>query len=310
MVNILHECKHWYIDCHEDFVEEPATFVTFSAFLKKENLIVHEPLLYCILSNSNKKAYQVVLKCILKLLKGFPSLTDITLGFQKALWRVLRRILAGVSLHACRFAFRQQLWKAAREISCATPLNLKLKTLLALPFVLVEDIAEQLNVFSAKNLNQNERHLMDRLSTIGVNSLVNHSQLSMYQQPIRMKTDVEGWFSNLHGREDATYGSIASLIQMLHERSVVDDSYVPVSDRKVMKFQQKNADSVTSELCRGWKQSEKGHLNAVQLLDHCVSVLPLPYIVWYELYIYMIKQAENFNQKKTSMYILYIYIYI
>ena len=286
MVDILHECKHWYIDCHEYFVEEPATFVTFSAFLKKENLIVHEPLLYCILSNSNKKAYRVVLKCILKLLKnGYTSLTDITLGFEEALWRVLPRVLPGVSLHACGYAFRQQLWKTAGEINCASPSHLTLKILLALPFLPVEDIVKQVNVLSAKNLRQNERHLMDCLSAIGVDSFISHSQLSVYHQSIRMKAEAEGWFSTLHGKEGATYGSIASLVHMLYERSVVDDSYVPVSDRKVMKFQRKNADSVTSELWRAWKLREQHHMNAEQLLDHCVSVLPLPYLVWYILYI-------------------------
>ena len=122
-------------------------------------------------------------------------------------------------------------------------------------------------------------HFMDHLRMIAVASLVNHSHLSVYKQPIRMKADVEGWFSTLHGREDATYGSIASLIHMLHERSVVDDSYVPVSDRKVMKFQKKNADSVTSELWRGWKLCERRHLNE-QLLDHCAAVLPLPCAEW------------------------------
>ena len=280
MVAILHQCKHWYIDCHKYFVEEPATVVTISAFLRKDDLIVHEPLLYCIISKSDKRDYQVVFKCILKLMNGSYSATDVTVGFEKDLWRALHKVLPDVSLHGCHFAFRQQLWKVAGVHKCATHTNQTLKKLIVVPFLPPEDIFEILNSITVENMSQNGKHLMGHLGMIGVGSLINHYHLSVYQKPIRMKVDVEGWLSTLCGKEDTPYGSIAALIDMLHERSVINDSYVPVSDRKVKKFQRKNTDSVTSELWRAWKLREQGHLNAEQLQGQCVSVLPLPYAEW------------------------------
>ena len=109
MVKIMYLCKHWYVDCHEHFVKEPAILMSISSILKNNGAIVHEPLLYCILSNSNKRNFRVVFKCILKLLNGSPSVTDVTLGFDKALWRVVCKLLSGVNLHGCVYAFRQQL---------------------------------------------------------------------------------------------------------------------------------------------------------------------------------------------------------
>ena len=94
MLQLLSRAKTWYMDGTFKMVKAPFTqLYSIHAFLQKEGDIKQVPLLFALMSSRKKRDYKAVLRSVLQLLPGEPSVKRLVMDFEMAIWKAAESVL-------------------------------------------------------------------------------------------------------------------------------------------------------------------------------------------------------------------------
>ena len=107
-LHVLSRAKSWYVvgtlkRCRHPFTQ----LLTINAFVQTDNCAKQVPLAFLLMLGRKKLDYKAAFKAILDVLPIRPFVQQITLGFETALWHVLRQLFPGTKLLVCAFHWTQ-----------------------------------------------------------------------------------------------------------------------------------------------------------------------------------------------------------
>ena len=116
--------KNWYVDGTFKLCKAPFTqLLTVNAFVRSEDHAKQVPLVFALMSGKMKKDHKAVIREIIKIIPGQPSVKKVTVDFERAIWSAFQEVLPEVRIMGCAFHWTQALW---RKVNVARFCYLKL----------------------------------------------------------------------------------------------------------------------------------------------------------------------------------------
>ena len=108
----LSRAKNWYVDGTFKLCKAPFTqLLTVNAFVRSEDHAKQVPLVFVLMSGKKKKDYKAVIREIIKIIPGQPSVKKVTVDFERAIWSAFQTVLLEVRIMGCAFNWTQALWR-------------------------------------------------------------------------------------------------------------------------------------------------------------------------------------------------------
>lgn len=289
-LRLLRKAKSWYIDqafqhCPEKFEQ----LFTISAFVSSEDKDAKQvPLVFVLMSSSEKKDYRKVLKKILDILPTAPAVRQITVFYEQTLWSVLNRVLPDATVKGCVYHWTQVAWKTIQELglqsaySSDRETNLFLRKVMALPFLPQEEIQPMFVRLWVQAATAPLQFFIQYLSTAWIyNTTWPPSLWSVFSSVVRTTKDVEGWNESLSvktikkGRSPAIKNqpNLYVVLGILYkEASNLTSQTKALSDKKLLKIRNQKPRSMQAKFFQNWEDFKNQKKSAAQLLNACADV--------------------------------------
>ncbi|XP_068725452.1 uncharacterized protein [Montipora capricornis] len=273
------KAKSWYIDGTFKLVRKPfQQLVTINAFVRSGDHTKQVPLLFVLMSGKSTKDYKKVMKKVMRLLPIQPAVQQVTLDFEKAIWKALRSVLPTVKLQGCVFHWTQALWRKVQELGLQTAYSGNdavyryIRKLMALPFLPQHEIRPMFVLLSVQAETQPLRNLIEYIQEQWIDSTIFLPRdWSVFNKPIRTNNDIEGWHNALNRRAGGKCRlQFYQLIELLHREARLTSLTIKlISDKKLKRIQRREYRQLQQKLFDAWEQYQTGNKNAAQLLSCC-----------------------------------------
>lgn len=281
-LRLLRKAKSWYIDQAFKFCQEPfKQLLTISAFVSSEDDVKQVPLVFVLMSGSEKKDYRKVMKKILALLPSAPSVRQITAVFEQVLWSVLQRLFPNAAIKGCVFHWNQAAWRTIQELELQKAYNsdketnLFLRKVLSLPFLPQDEIQPMFVRLWVQATTAPLQLFIQYISTAWIyNTTWPPSTWSVFLTAVRTYKDVKGWQHSLSRRLAwKKQLPLYVLITLLHEEAsyLTDFQGKPLSEKKVRKARNQRPRTTQAKLCHVWTKYNDQAATAAQLLKLCAE---------------------------------------
>ncbi|KAI8496918.1 hypothetical protein Bbelb_255730 [Branchiostoma belcheri] len=115
-LKLLAREKTWYMDATFNVVGKPFyQLFGIHAFVREDDTEKQVPLAIVFMPNKDKKDYKKVLKKILRLLPGEPTVTTLVMNFEQGMWQAVRSVLPGKTRRGCAFHWTQAVYRKIQE---------------------------------------------------------------------------------------------------------------------------------------------------------------------------------------------------
>lgn len=292
-LRLLRKAKNWYIDqtfqfCPEKFEQ----LFTISAFVSLEDDEAKQvPLVFVLMSGSEKKDYRKVLKQILEILPTLPAVRKITAFYEQALWTVLQRLLPDVTVKGCVYHWTQVAWKTVQELGLQMEYNndkvtnIFLRKVLALPFLPHEEIQPTFVRLWVQATTAPLQLFIQYVSSAWIyNTAWPPSTWSVFSALARSYKDVEGWRQVLKTRSSSKGRTPAEkkllnvylLVNLLHQEvCCLTPQTKALSEKKLLRIRNQKSRSLQAKLFQNWEDYSNQTKSAAQLLKACADVTVL-----------------------------------
>ncbi|KAK3720985.1 hypothetical protein QZH41_018542 [Actinostola sp. cb2023] len=219
-----------------------------------------------------------VLKKLIEMLPSGTKVKQVTVDFEKALWKALKSVLPEVKIQGCAFHWTRAVWRKVQEYGLQTAYSQNdgvyqlIRKVMALPFLPTDQIPLMFARLSIQAQAPALRNLMDYVKRQWVeSSMFPPKDWSVYGQPVRTNNDIEGWHNALNRRAGGwCHLPLYSLIELLNrEVSLTAINIRLVSEKKLKHVQRKKYRQLQAKLFGRWEQYANGERSAKQLLKLC-----------------------------------------
>ena len=243
------------------------------------------------MSSRRKHDYKKVLKKVLRILPTTPSVEQVTVDFESAVWGAFRKVLPEVQLLGCAFHWNQALWRKVQELGLQTAYmkdwatNGYIRRLMALPFLPHETIAPTFESLKQEATTEPLQQFVSYIEENWIRSTVWPPKcFSVFMQSIRTNNDIEGWHHSLNRRAAGRCGlHFYMFVALLHKEARLASLQVRlVSERKLKRMQRSTYREVQTRLFNLWEAFNKKEKSLKQLLKGC-AIVNRPVMHWTEL---------------------------
>ena len=111
-LSYLSKAKVWYIDGTFKVARDPfIQLLSIHSFVRSGDALKQVPLCFVVMSRRRKQDYKAVFDAVLELLPAEPSVEEVVLDFEKAVWSAIHKCLPDVSVHGCWFHWAQAVFR-------------------------------------------------------------------------------------------------------------------------------------------------------------------------------------------------------
>ena len=228
------------------------------------------PMVFVLMSSRKTKDYKRILRAVLSCLDE-PSVRQITVDFERALWSAVRDVLPNVNLTGFAFHPVQAVWRKVQELGLQTAYFQKgqiykfLRRLMALPYLPSHEIAGEFF------------HLQNHPTAARVKEVVDYVEQNWIDSsiwPPRTNNDIEGWHRGLHsracGKSQLPFYVLVELLQK--EAKLVKLEVRLVNAQKLKRVQRRKYRANQARLFQMWDEYEHDQRTASQLLKACAHL--------------------------------------
>ena len=286
MLQLLSRAKTWYIDGTFKVGRAPFTqLYSIHAFLQKEGDTKQVPLLFALMSSRKKKDYKAVLKSVLQLLPGEPSVKRLVMDFEMAIWKAAESVLPEAERKGCAFHWANAVVSHIKSLGLLPtyyndrPTNRYCRRLIALPFLPEEHIPTMFQELARDASTSQLQMLVHYIQRTWIDSDVwNPASWSVFLQAIRTNNDVEGWHRRLNSYAHGNQLNLYLLIDLLWEESQFIKLQVTLlSAKKLKREKRKRQRELEGKVFRAWDDFVAGDVSPMDLLRRVGRVYaPMP----------------------------------
>lgn len=274
----LARAKSWYVDGTFKLCRHPFTqLLSVNAFVRHDDHAKQVPLLFVLMSGRRKSDYRKVFRHLLEILPSAPAVQQVTLDFERAVWRALRDVIPQAILQGCVFHWTQALWRKVQELGLQSAYNCDrgtyslIRKLMALPFLPENEIIPMFQRLQRK-APLPLQPLAEYVSSTWISgSTWKPADWTVFKKAVRSNNDIEGWHHGLNRRASGR-GQLPMyiLIQLLHREARLTALQIRlVSDKKLKRIQRLKYRQLQSKLFGLWEEFEGSERSAKQLLKAC-----------------------------------------
>ncbi|KAG0719438.1 hypothetical protein GWK47_050452 [Chionoecetes opilio] len=278
MLRHLSQCRVWYVDATYKVVRAPfSQLFSVHAFIKSGTSTKQIPLAFVLMSARNATDYTGVLRAIMELLPGPPSVTRVMTDYEPATWQALRAVFPGVEVKGCLFHFTQAVFRKVQSLglqhaySNDPGTHAVCRDLMSLPLLPQEHVAAVFARISAKITDATPA--LRQLATYVDNQWVGGNifkpeSWSVFQQKIRTNNDVEGWHCRLNHRGQKANLPFYLLVELLRKESTLVSFAVQfVYQEEQLRRHRAGSANINSRLTTLWQEYAAGDRSARSLLS-------------------------------------------
>ncbi|KAK3752540.1 hypothetical protein QZH41_016319, partial [Actinostola sp. cb2023] len=140
-LDTLAKAKVWHCVFVFKLIRHPfQQLLTINAFVRSGEYAKQVPLVFVVMSGRKEKDYKKVFRKVMDLLSS-ASVQQVTVDFEKAVWKDLKSVLPEVQIQGCLFHWTQVLWRKVQELGLQVPYCNEdatytyIRKLMALPFL-------------------------------------------------------------------------------------------------------------------------------------------------------------------------------
>ena len=116
-LQLLSSAKTWYVDGTFKLCRAPFTqLFSINVFVRQGDHAKQVPALFVLMSGRKKSDYKKILKNLLEILPTAPRVHQVTMDFERAVWRAFQHVFPDVHLMGCLFHWNQALWRKVQEL--------------------------------------------------------------------------------------------------------------------------------------------------------------------------------------------------
>ena len=203
-----------------------------------------------------------------------PSVVELVLDFEKAVWKAAGHEMPRVTLKGCVFHWAQALWRKVQDIGLQTAytgnssVRKFIRRLLALPFLPAQEIQSMFYHLQGKGTTARLRELTDYIEVTWITSRLWPVEVwCVYGQAVRTNNDVEGWHHRLNVRAGKPKLPFYLLLILLYrEARLISLQAHLISDERLRQYKKKAYRQLNGKLFSVWNEYQRGNISVGQLL--------------------------------------------
>ncbi|XP_078495898.1 uncharacterized protein LOC144751880 [Ciona intestinalis] len=279
-IRLLKKAEVWYVDASFKHVKMPfVQMLSIHCFIQKNGEIKQVPLVFALMSRNTKKDYQLVLRAVVKMIRGQFCCSTIVMDFEEDMWRAVQQVMPYVEIKGCAYHYTQAVGKEIKALGLhgKSGLNVnnmyKLISLCYLPAMHIPAIFKQ---FGTTAKTEKTKLLIEYFKETWMDHPVwGPTSWSVYNMVTRGKNDVGGWCERLNkvGKRQSSFYVFVHLLRS-EAKSHLHNAKL-MSQNKLRKRQRKMLEGGQRKIYKYWKKYEAGCWSANKLLGACSKLTKL-----------------------------------
>jgi len=233
--------------------------------------------------------YIGVFQRILEILPSPPSVQQVILDFESAVWTALRFVLPNVSLHGCGFHFSQAVYRNIQSCSLATDynndpsINSACRSLLALKYIPAAKIKKSFDKLTALPehgvIDPRLKKFYEYFDRQWIkNTVFPPSTWSIFNHVDNTNNRTEGWHNRIRIKANETDVNFYKLSKLLHDESgLIPLTVTLLNQQKLVEYQRAAHRSSSNSLSKFWDDYNIRLITTEELIEKC-SMLTLKVI--------------------------------